>query len=526
MADDTSSDDMVPRGLALLRAHWPIAERTLVDGTSAAVLRCPVARIILEPGGPQESGTIWTCAFGFRPDGTPAFARIEAAAAAAVHDAALLAAMEEKADGRPVMSTGLRLTGLQPLSPGWFGVEDFWRESIYYDDLTLRDSFAQWLRQQLGDAMSEEAAQRAAMLHLAAPPLRERLDRFEAGPAKRLLDAANWYNGRAWLALNGTDNRGTPTLALCEAWPIFADAIIRHVMRFSFPPGPSLGATHVAEAIVTSSRASYEVRRLGLFFRPGEPAPAALVHAIERMRGLEIDVFAPFPAKSITTEYETLFFVACLPEAWCPRERSDWVRVAQVASSMIILIESYGASAAVLAQSYAGHWADWVDRVLRAPRQTGLTLLGTGMIDVGAACQAFSQQLVGPLLARARRAAQSEDVLPSKEVYRINGSTLFAELPAEAVFARAADWHAQSERIEAELATLPAATALHVDRAVLAARRSQGSLDARCGYDAANDVNIAVALRLWQTLLPERLRGLPLNAFAAALGIPNDSALN
>jgi hypothetical protein len=263
---------------------------------------------------------------------------------------------------------------------------------------------------------------------------------------------------------------------------------------------------------------------------------------------------------------------------------------------------------------------------------------------------------VYPLLARARRTAQSDDVLPSREVYRIINSTLFAELPAEMVFARAADWYAQSERIEAELATLSAGTAtgdawvaaipdavirvdeqdiaiipltsramlvdearsgidadgvaglnnlmaakrhvesclgghrcvvslrtrdadgavvrlstaavrfdfsrepdpgaplivvvhrgrdagappaeaaqaletycarfrapdpaLHVDCAVLAARRSRGNLDARCGYDAANDANIAVALRLWQNLLPERLRGLSLDAFATALGIP------
>ena len=299
------------------------------------------------------------------------------------------------------------------------------------------------------------------------------------------------------------------------------------------------------------------------------------------------------------------------------------------------------------------NWAQWVDRGCAA-RETRLTRLSVGMVDVGAACQAFNLQLVGPVLARARRMAQSEDILPSKEVYRIVGSTLFAELTAETVFARAADWYARSERIEAELATLPAGTAagdawlaaipgavirvdaqdieivpltsramlvdeagagsdadgvaglnnlmaakrhvesclgghrcvvslrthdaagarvrlstaairfdferepdpgaplivvlhrgrdagappaeaaqaletycarfrapdpaLHVDRAVLAARRSRGNLDASCGYDAANDANIAVALRLWQALLPERLRGLSLDAFAAALG--------
>ncbi|MGY2849627.1 hypothetical protein BSN85_05085 [Bradyrhizobium brasilense] len=61
---------------------------------------------------------------------------------------------------------------------------------------------------------------------------------------------------------------------------------------------------------------------------------------------------------------------------------------------------------------------------------------------------------------------------------------------------------------------------LHVNLTAYRARPSSRSVDTMCGYDAANDANIEFALRLWEEYLPERLRGLSLDAFAIALGIP------
>ncbi|WP_146989125.1 hypothetical protein [Bradyrhizobium macuxiense] len=609
------------------------------------VFLCPVARTVND-GALPEAGTIWTCAFAFRPDGAPAFAQLEHELADTVSDTVVLAALDKK-DGQDPLSSGLRFAGLQERPENWDGYKELWRPA--YDDLTLQDAFARWLRQRLGDALPLPDAKRAAASHLGSSPLRELLDRFEAGPARAFLDQQDWYDAQGWLALNGADNRGTPALELCRAWPVFADAIIRHAARSGFPPDEPLGAADVASAVLTNGKRPF-------FASSIRHAPADLAPVIERMRGLDIDTFAPFPNKSITTQYETLSFVAALPPAWCPLGSSDWGRVAQVSSDLLGLIEHHASPAIVLAQSCGGRWAEWIERVLHAARPPGSSLLGSGMIAVNDAHTAFGQQVAFPLMVRPTGGgAYAGRFSPLTEAYQTARRVVFAGLPAETVFERAAHWHEQSESMEAELAGLSAGTAsndswpaaipsavirvdevdievlpltsramlldeakagfdaqgvaglkhrmaakryvesclsgtgrivslrrrdaagaivrlstakvafefggagepgaplyvrihrgrdagappaeavqaietylaqlsgpdpmLHVDLAAYRGRPGSRSVDTMCGYDAAIDANIEVALRLWEEYLPERLRGLSLDAFATALGI-------